>query len=409
MLSFLSILITLAALFGYVNHKWLRLPTSIGVMLISVVLAISLKIVELIQPGLVSPFREFITSFDFSSFVLDFILCFLLFAGSLHVNLYKLKGAWTTVLSYSTLGVLISTAIIGLLSYAIIQLMNFEIGIIPCLLFGALISPTDPIAVIAILSKYNVPEKLKTEIIGESLFNDGMGVVVFTVIFSLTASGSSNDTGVAEILKIFVVEVLGGLGIGLVIGFIGFHLMKSIDHYQTEILITLAVVTGGYSLASSIHSSGPLAMVVAGLIIGNKGKEFAMSDITLEYVDKFWELIDEICNILLFILMGLEIFLVPVETELIIAGTALIVVALIARYISLLPAFMIFNRGGIRNFRDLNVLTWGGLRGGISVALALSLTGRVQGSNLFIVATYCIVLFSILVQATTIKKLLAKY
>lgn len=408
MLEFFAIIISVSAFFGFINHKWLKLPTTIGVMFISVILGITLKTIENVNPGYISPLRGFLTGFDFSSFVLDFILSFLLFAGSLHVNIGQLKGARATVFSYATIGVLISTLIIGLLTNMIINWFGYDVSLISCFLFGALISPTDPIAVIGILSQYKIPQKLRTEIVGESLFNDGVGVVVFAVIFSLISGGDSSFT-LSNILKIFAVEVVGGLAIGLIIGYIGYWLMKNIDHYQTEIMITLAVVTGGYSIASHFHSSGPLAMVVAGLLIGNKGKEYAMSDTTAEYVDKFWELIDEICNTILFVLMGLEIFLVPFDINYILVSAVLIVVALAARYISLLPAFFLFNRNEKRKGLNLAVLTWGGLRGGISIALALSLTNKIEGSSLFIVGTYCIVLFSILVQGLSIKKLLSKY
>lgn len=408
MLEFFAIIISISAIFGFINHKWLKLPTTIGVMLISVVLGIALKFTETLNPDYISPLRNFLTGFDFSSFVLDFILCFLLFAGSLHVNLSQLKGARATVFSYSTLGVLISTLIIGLFSKLVIGWFGYDFSLISCFLFGALISPTDPIAVIGILSQYKIPKKLKTEIIGESLFNDGVGVVVFAVIYSLISGGSQAFT-FGNVLEIFAVEVLGGLGIGLLIGYTGYMLMKSIDHYQTEIMITLAIVTGGYTIASHFHASGPLAMVVAGLLIGNKGKEHAMSDITAEYVDKFWELIDEICNTILFVLMGLEIFLVPFDASYLLVGFILIFVSLAARYISLLPAFFVFNRKESNKSLSLAVLTWGGLRGGISIALALSLSNKIEGSSLFIVSTYCIVLFSILVQGLSIKKLLSRF
>jgi CPA1 family monovalent cation:H+ antiporter len=408
MLEFFAIIISISAVFGYINHKWLKLPTTIGVMLISVVLGIALKIIETINPTYISPLRDFLTGFDFSAFVLDFILCFLLFAGALHVKIGQLKGAKATVFSYATLGVLISTLLIGLATHVVIGWFGINLDLISCFLFGALISPTDPIAVIGILSKYKIPQKLKTEIIGESLFNDGVGVVIFAVIYSIILGGTEALT-FGNIFEIFSVEVFGGVGIGLLIGYLGYFLMKSIDHYQTEILITLAVVTGGYTISSHFHASEPLAMVVAGLIIGNKGKEFAMSDTTAEYVDKFWELIDEICNTILFVLMGLEIFLVPYDTNYILIGSILIIVALIGRYISLLPAFFLFNRHEKRKSLNLAVLTWGGLRGGISIALALSLTNKIEGSSLFIVSTYCIVLFSILVQGLSIKKLLIRY
>lgn len=407
MLDFFAVLITFSALFGYFNHKWLKLPATIGVMLISVTLGVFLKIISNAQPELVLPLKELFIQFDFSSFVLDFILSFLLFAGALHVNLTQLKGTRSTVFSYATIGVIISTFIIGVLMKVLASLFNFEIDLVNCLLFGALISPTDPIAVIGILSKYKIPQKLKTEIVGESLFNDGVGVVVFTVIYSIiTEKGTIDYSGVG---KLFIVEVLGGIGIGLFIGYAGYWLMKNIDHYQTEIMITLAVVTGGYSLAAHLHTSGPLAMVIAGLIIGNKGKMHAMSDVTAEYVDKFWELIDEICNTLLFILMGFEIFLVPFDSNFLIIGLMSIFVALTARYISLLPAFFIFNKNEVRKALNLSVLTWGGLRGGISIALALSISKKVDGGNMFVVCTYCIVLFSILVQGLSIKRLLKRY
>ncbi|CAN5424010.1 sodium:proton antiporter [soil metagenome] len=408
MLELFAIFITVSSVLGFINHKWLKFPTTIGVMFISVIMGVILKIIEAFEPSYVEPITEFLRNFDFSTFVLDFILCFLLFAGSLHVDISQLKGARATVFSYATLGVIISTVLIGLAFNFIVHLFGYEINPIIGFLFGALISPTDPIAVLGILSKYKIPQKLKTEIIGESLFNDGVGVVVFAVIFSILKGGDESYT-VSHIAKIFATEVFGGVGIGLLIGYLGYLMMKNIDHYQTEIMITLSVVTGGYALASHLHASGPLAMVVAGLLIGSKGKKHAMSDITAEYVDKFWELIDEICNTILFILMGLEIFLVAFSSSYILIGVLLIVVTLAARYISLLPAFFIFNRKEKDRNLNLAVLTWGGLRGGISIALALSLTNKVEGSNLVIVCTYCIVLFSILVQGLSIKKLLSKY
>lgn len=408
MLQFFAIIISISAIFGFINHKWLKMPTTIGVMLISVILGITLKTIENFNPQYISPLHRFLNGFDFSSFVLDFILCFLLFAGALHIKVAQLKGAKSTVFSYSTIGVIISTLLIGFTTYFIVGLFGIHASLISCFLFGALISPTDPIAVIGILSQYKIPQKLKTEIIGESLFNDGVGVVVFTVIYSIILGGSEAFTA-GNIFKIFAGEVFGGLAVGLVIGYLGYLLMKSIDHYQTEIMITLSVVTGGYTIASMFHASGPLAMVVAGLIIGNIGKQNAMSDTTAEYIDKFWELIDEICNTILFVLMGLEIFLVPFDTQYLIIGLILIIVVLGARYLSLLPVFFLFNKNEPRKKLNLAVLTWGGLRGGISIALALSLVNKIEASSLFIVSTYCIVLFSILVQGLSIKKLLSKY
>jgi monovalent cation:H+ antiporter, CPA1 family len=313
--------------------------------------------------------------------LLYLILFFLFFAGALHVKIAQLKGARATVFSYATLGALISTVLIGSATYVVVGWFGIHIDLIACFLLGSLISPTDPIAVIGILSKYKIPKKLKTEIVGESLFNDG--VVIFAVIYSIILGGKEAFT-FGNIFEIFAAEIFCGIGIGLLIGYLGYFLMKSIDHYQTEILITLAVVTGGYTIASHFHASGPLAMVVAGLFIGNKGKEFAVSDITTEYIDKFWKLIDEICNTILFVLMGLEIFLVPYDTVYILIGTILIAVALISLYLSLLPAFFLFNRHETKKSLNLAVLTWGGLRGAISIVLALSLTNKIEGCSLFI-------------------------
>lgn len=408
MLSFFAILITLSAITGYVNHRWLKMPATIGVMIISLLIGVILKVVEIFDPEYIGPVSEFLSGFDFSTFVLDFILCFLLFAGALHVNIGELRGTRSTVISYATIGVLLSTFIVGFLTWIVTGWFGLNVSLSVCLLFGALISPTDPIAVIGILSKYEIPSKVKTEIVGESLFNDGVGVVVFTVIYELFF-GSGESVTVGRVAEIFFIEVFGGIALGLVIGYIGYLLMKTIDHYQTEIMITLSIVTGGYALASLVHASGPLAMVAAGLLIGNKGKSKAMSDTTADYIDKFWELIDEICNTILFVLIGLQVFLLPYDMGFLLIGTVLIVVTLLGRFLSLLPTFYLFNRRGDRNFLNLRVLTWGGLRGGISIALALSLTGKIAESDLIIACTYCIVLFSIIIQGLTIQRLLKKY
>lgn len=404
----IALIITVSALLGYVNHKWLRFPSTIGVMVLSLMVGSGLKIAGVFYPETIAPLREYLHGFDFSAFVLNSILCFLLFAGSLHVKLTDLREARSTVLSYATIGVLISTVILGLLTKFVLGLFGFEPSIFVCFLFGSLVSPTDPIAVIGILSKYNVPKKLKIEIVGESLFNDGVGVVVFTVIFSVMQLGIESFT-FANVAKIFALEVFGGIALGLAVGYAGFVLMRSIDHYQTEILVSLAIVMGGYSLASLIHASGPLAMVIAGLITGNAGKDRAMSDITAEYVDKFWELVDEICNTILFVLIGLQVFIIPFQPTYIIIGGIFILLALASRFVSLLPAYLFFNRKEPNKMLNLVILTWGGLRGGISIALALTLSRASKYGDLFLVITFCIVVFSILVQGLTINRLLKKF
>ena len=398
----------MSALLGYMNHRWLKLPSTIGVMILSLIVGITLKIYGSFYPENIAPLRDYMNAFDFSSFVLDIVLCFLLFAGALHVKFSELKDARATVISYATVGVLISTFLIGFIAYWILPIFGYHPQLIICLLFGALISPTDPIAVIGILAKYNVPKKLKVEIVGESLFNDGVGVVVFMIMYSVLQLGIESLT-INSLLEIFAQEVLGGLGIGLAVGYVGYRLMKSIDHYQSEILISLSIVMGGYSLANTIHASGPLAMVVAGLLIGNQGKKEAMSEVTAEYVDKFWELIDEICNTILFVLIGLEVFIIPLHGNYLLLGGVFIVITLLSRFISLLPSYLILNRKQDNKLLGLTTLTWGGLRGGISIALVLSLNKQTVYSEMFLVITFCIVLFSIVVQGLTVSKLLKRY
>lgn len=404
----ISIVITLSALLSYINHKYLKLPETIGVMILSLTIGLSLKVLNHYRPEQLSDFRAHLNAFDFSSFVLNVVLCFLLFAGSLHVKLKDLKDARVTVLSYATVGVVISTFLIGFSSFYVFHFFNYPVDFIVCLLFGALISPTDPIAVIGILKKYKVPKKLEVEVVGESLFNDGVGVVVFTIIYTILESGLDSFS-VKHFIHIFSVEVVGGIGIGLLIGYAGYFLMKAIDHYQSEVMLTLAIVMGGYTFANSLHASGPLSMVIAGLLIGNKGKANAMSDLTAEYVDKFWEIIDEICNTILFVLIGLEVFLIPIESSYFIISFVIILIVLVSRFLSLLPTYMLFNRSEPKKILGLSILTWGGLRGGISIALALSLNKKVIHSELILVVTYSIVLFSLVIQGLTIDKLLKKY
>ncbi len=406
--SVISIVISLAAILSFINHKWLKFPPTIGVMVLSLIIGLFLKISSDYSPDFIEPIKFQLTNFNFSNFVLNIVLCFLLFAGALHLNFAELKESKKTVFSFAIFGTITSTFIVGYLSYLLFHLLGFDVEFIVCLLFGALISPTDPIAVLGILSKFNIPKKIKTEIIGESLFNDGVGVVIFAIIFDLYQEGIETFS-VIHLLELLASEVIGGVLIGYIVGYIGYRLMKRIDHYQTEVLITIAVVMGGYSLASVFHASGPLAMVVAGLLIGTKGKKEAMSSITAEYLDKFWELIDESLNIILFMLMGIEIFIVPIEYQYLLVSILIIIIVLAARFLSLLPTFLIFNKKGKQKLLGITTLTWGGLRGGISIALALSLNKKIPHSELILVTTYAVVFFSIIVQGLTINKLLVKF
>lgn len=341
---------------------------------------------------------------DFSEFILGILLSFLLFAGSLHVHLADLKKSAKSITSFATLGTLISTFLVGGALYYIMQLFHHPIPFIFCLLFGALISPTDPIAVMGILTKAKLSKSIETNIVGESLFNDGIGVVIFATLLQIASVGIDNFS-IADIGLLFFREAVGGIIAGWLIGFIGYRLMKSIDNFQTEILISLAMVMGGYSLCHYLHVSGPLAMVVAGIMTGNRGKELAMSDTTKDYLGKFWEVTDEILNAILFMLIGLEIVVVNFQFNYIFIGIIIALLIVIARFISLwIPSWSFGFKKELGN-KTLAIMTWGGLRGGISIALALSMPVSAY-KDILVSLTFVIVLFSILVQGFTVGKLI---
>lgn len=402
----LSAIIVLSAFCAYLNQKYIQLPITIGLMLAGLLLSAIVLGIGTLSPAFADAYAGKLGAIDFSEVLLDFMLSFLLFAGALHTDFEKLSKAKWPILSFATIGVILSTFIIGSILYYLLQLADYPLGYIYCLLFGALISPTDPVAVMGILKKAKVPESLEVKIIGESLFNDGIGVVVFLSLFQIAQVGIENVEA-SFIAELFALEVLGGIGLGLLIGYIGYFMMKRIDHYQTEVLITLAIVTGGYSLAQSLHFSGPLAMVAAGLLIGNQATRLAMSKQTKQYVERFWEMIDEILNAFLFVLIGLELVLIPFNSTFILIGLFATIMVLLVRYFVLaLPSYAL---GFHKTFAPyaLLIMTWGGLRGGISVALALSLSPGPQ-KNLIVTITYVVVLFSLLIQGLTIEKLIKR-
>lgn len=400
--NILAILITLSAVFSYINHRFIRLPTTIGVMAISLLASLGLIALGSLGFGLEENARILLNSIDFDETLLHGMLSFLLFAGALHVNLVDLSRQKYIISTLATLGVIGSTFIIGFASWWVLGWLGINLPFIYCLLFGALISPTDPIAVMGILKKARVPASLETKITGESLFNDGVAVVVFLVILEI-ATGTQGVT-VASVAGLFIKEALGGLVFGLLIGAIAYWMLKSVENYQVEILITLALVTGGFALADTLHLSGPIAIVVAGLLIGNHGRMLAMSDEVRDHLDKFWELVDEILNAVLFVMIGLEVLILTFNRSYLLAGIILIPLLLAARFISvgipvvLLKPFRTFSPHVIK------ILTWGGLRGGISVALALSLPAG-PNREAILAVTYIIVVFSIIVQGLTIGKL----
>ncbi len=400
-----SILIVISALFAYINYRFIKLPSTIGLMLIAIVTSLVLLAIAKFFPVVMKDTTELLHHFDFSELLLGSMLSFILFAGAIHVKANDLKKEWFSILTYVSLGLLLSTFIIGTALYLILPVFQLQVPYIQCLLFGILISPTDPIAVLAILKKAGISKSTKTKITGEALFNDGIAVVIFLTILKI-----ANHTGQLEwwdVGLIFMREAVGGLSLGIAVGYGSYLLMKSIDNYKVEVLLTLAVVMGSYTLASKLELSGPLAMVAAGIIIGNKGRFKAMSDNTWNYVSSFWELTDEILNAILFVLIGLELLVIPFKANYLLIGLISILVVLMSRYISIwLPGQLARLRGRYSQSSIL-LLTWGGLRGGISIALALSLNKGLH-NNLWVVITYMVVIFSIFFQGLTINKLAVK-
>ena len=402
-----TILIFLSAIFGYINVRFLKMPNTIGLMIITIVFTLIILLISVFDATLLNIEKSIISSIDFKTVLLDEMLSFLLFAGALHTNFEQLKIQRWPILLFSTLGVLTSTFLVGIAMFFILQVLNFEVNFIYCLLFGALISPTDPIAVLGILKKANVPKKLETKIVGESLFNDGVGVVVFLTIFQIAKSGVENTTA-TDVFQLFGQEVLGGIALGALLGWVSYRLLKTIDDYDIEVIITLAVVMGGTVIAHKLHLSAPLAIVTAGLIIGNDTVRSAtMSENTEKYVDKFWELLDILLNAILFVLIGMEMLLLVFEGKFIVAGLIAIPVVLACRYISLFLPINIFKKKLDFVPKTNLIMTWGGLRGGISIALALGLTSDMH-RDLFLVITYVVVVFSIIVQGLTVGSLVKK-
>jgi Na+:H+ antiporter len=414
-----AVMLVLSALFGWINHAFLKLPHTIGLLIMALVASFVLLGLEVAFPalGLTDTVQSAIGQIDFNATVMNGMLAFLLFAGALHVDMAFLKSRRWAIGMMATIGVCISTAIVGTGFYFATQFAGLNIPFIWALVFGALISPTDPVAVLSILKTVTMPRELEAKIAGESLFNDGVGVVIFTIILAIALGGGQGEAmGVIDVAELFMVEAVGGAVLGFIAGWLAYKAMAMIDEHAIEILITLGIVAGTYALAGRIqildhHLSGPIAVVVAGLLIGNKGAEFAMSERTRTYLFGFWEMVDEILNSVLFLLIGLEILILSDQLQF---STAIIVIlisiplVLFARLtavtvpLKFLGIFKSFTKGAIP------VLTWGGLRGGISVALALSLPETVAAKPIILIATYGVVIFSIIVQGLTVKNVVQR-
>jgi len=401
-----SILVVVSALFSYLNVKYLKLPATIGLMVITLAVTIGVLISSLFTDFFLKQEIWLVSNIDFKTVLLDIMLSFLLFAGALHTNFQQLKSQAKPIIVFATFSTLISTILVGGFVFFILKILSLDVDFIYCLLFGALISPTDPIAVLGILKQVGAPKKLEMNIVGESLFNDGVGVVVFLTVFQFAKGTAVVSFG--NIAEIFLVEVGGGITLGVLIGWLAFKMMKSIDNYEVEVIVTLAAVMGGTILAQHLHVSAPLAMVSAGLLIGNdRVRETSMSKTTELYIDKFWELVDVLLNSVLFVLIGMEILVLTFNTHYMLAGLLTIPALLLARYVSLmLPVRLYAKKLNFIPGTNL-IMTWGGLRGGISIALALNLT-QDMNRDLFLVITYIIVVFSIIVQGLSVGKLIKK-
>lgn len=402
-----SILIVLAAALGYFNYRVLKLPSTVGLTLMGTLASLLVIAYDRLVPSstLTQTYADFLADIDFSTTLMEGMLSFLLFAGAMHVSWANMrKGRWP-ILVFSTIGVLLSTGIVGAAFFALTGAVGLSIPLSWCLVFGALISPTDPVSVMAVMKRAAVPDTLQATVAGESLFNDGIGVVVFTILVAIATGTETFSWSFA--IGHFVREAVGGIVLGLAVGWIGYTAMKSIDEYIIEAMISLAVVMGGYSLAMGFHVSGPVAMAVAGLIIGNAGLAHAMSDLTRDYIVKFWALIDEILNAVLFLLIGLEVITVTFEPGYFLVGAGAIVIVLVARMLAVGLPLLAMKRMVDMGPLAFPTLVWGGLRGGISIALALALPASAIRNEL-LVATYVVVLFAVLAQGGSIGSLIRR-
>ncbi len=375
-------------------------------MLISIIASLAVVGIGLFDPHFFIKITDYISKIDFHTALMRIMLSFLLFAGAIHIDINMLKKESVSIITFSTIGVLLSTFIVAGLVYVVAGWFNLSINFIYCLLFGALISPTDPIAVLGILKQAKIPSSLEMKISGESLFNDGVAIVVFLTISQIINTGIENVTFL-HTAWLFIKEAGGGILYGFVLGYAGFWVLRSIDNYIVELLITLAIVMGGYLLAFHLHISGALAMVVAGIITGNKSREEGMSDVTRDYIDKFWAMMDEVLNAILFLLIGFEMLIISFNQTLFWLGCITIIIVLLARFISVAIPISVLKLGKTFERNVIPILTWGGLRGGISVALALSLP-KSSYNETFVAVTYIVVLFSIIVQGLTIGKFARK-
>jgi CPA1 family monovalent cation:H+ antiporter len=408
-LDLATLLIALSAAFGWMNQRWFRLPHTIGLLMIGLGSSVVLLVLHSILPdlGITGTLQAAIRQIDFYDTIMNGFLAFLLFAGALHVDFAKLANQKWAIGFLATIGVLVSTAVVGVLLWWISRLLGNEVPLVWALVFGALISPTDPVAVLSLLKTVNVPESLKIRIAGESLFNDGVAVVAFSVLVGIAVGTTSEHVDVTfrGVVEMFLYEGVGGVLFGAVTGYIAFRLMAAIDDHVVEILISIALCMLTYALSLRLHVSGPIAVVVAGLIIGNQGKMHAMSQKVREHMFSFWEVIDELLNSVLFLLIGLEVLVLAFDLSHLWLSLAAIPLVLGGRFVSVLSPLLLKPLRDTFGPGSVAVMTWGGLRGGVSVALALSLPDMPYKDEL-LAMTYAVVIFTIVVQGLTVKRVI---
>ncbi|MEO0618051.1 MAG: sodium:proton antiporter [Pseudomonadota bacterium] len=415
LLDIIAALLGLAAAFGFINHLYLRLPHTIGLMVIALAASLGVIAIDTIWPafGLGETARQALTRIDFHAALMEGFLSALLFAGAVHVDLSKIAARKWAIALMATLGVVVSTFIVGTGIWLFAALFGIALPYIWALVFGALISPTDPVAVLAILKRVKVPPLLEAKISGESLFNDGVGVVVFAILVALaTGAGAhggdaAEQIGAVQVLSLFLWEAIGGGVLGLVFGVTAFLMLRAVDEHVLEVLITLALVTVVYAIALQLHLSGPIAVVIAGLLIGNQGATYAMSDSSRAHIFNFWELTDEILNSVLFLLIGLEVLIIGITMQSSALALLAIPLTLAGRFIAVSLPITLLSRATTFTDGAIRILTWGGLRGGISVALALSLPNNEYKAPI-LAATYAVVIFSIVVQGLTMERLVKR-
>ena len=404
-----SVIIVLAAVFSYVNVRYVKLPMTIGIMVIAMIVSVGIRLFGGdIFAGLTHRLESLLQGFDFTEILMGAMLNFLLFAGALHINISDLKAFKLPIITYATVSVVLSAIFISLLLYYIAPLVGIEIPYLYCLLFGTLISPTDPIVVLGVLKQAKVPKRIEAKITGESLFNDGVAVVMFAVVHRL-ATDATFEPSFNAITKLFLLEAGGGIFLGVLLGWIASQMMKAANDYHVSVLLTLAVVMGGFLIAKASHVSAPLAMVIAGLFIGNVGKKES-SEEHKDYLEKFWAIVDEIMNAILFLFIGFEMLLINNLVGQFLLGAVAIIVCLLGRALAIyIPAKTILRKVSTYSRGSLITMVWGGIRGGVSIALVLSMkSDNFAIKETLLQVTYIVVLFSILVQGLTVGKVASK-